>query len=472
MALGAWLGGFAWIAARAREPYASSDWDLASMADRGSTKRGMAILREEGAQVKGSQFRVVGFDCAEEEHFAVLLDQDGEFESRMKVVNRRDQVEGALAQLMLAVAPNSNLVVVVESNRSHGRVVADVAKELGCEVWQVNTVALNHFRDVEGQPRKDDEWDAYLGARMVYLRMRGCRVMREVTQEERALSRLTRTYVRLTDDRTQQTLRLRAVLLELAPEILHRSWEGPKPNSKAMMYLLNRWPGFKGMERAQLRSIEKILYQCRYGDRATRVAKLLRDMARRIAVVAEERSAITLEIGFLMQQITVCSVSLERLSGEITRRVESHPMGVKLLEMHGIGPVIAGVLISELLPVARAATEPQCATYAGVTPIGRKSGKALDTTRLARGVNKRILHSLYTSSVVAIKHSAVDRAYYNKKLRDYAGHPKAHVAALIALSRQRHKVIYKLMTTDARYDKEVLIARHLERLEEARRAAA
>ena len=126
-------------------------------------------------------------------------------------------------------------------------------------------------------------------------------------------------------------------------------------------------------------------------------------------------------------------------------------MGVKLLEMHGIGPVIAGILISELLPVARAATEPQCATYAGVTPIGRKSGKALDTTRLARGVNKRILHSLYTSSVVAIKHSAVDRAYYNKKVRDYAGHPKAHVAALIALSRQRHKVIYKLMTTDAIY---------------------
>jgi gluconate kinase len=73
---------------------------------------------------------------------------------------------------------------------------------------------------------------------------------------------------------------------------------------------------------------------------------------------------------------------------------------------------------------------------------------------------------------VAIKNSAVDRAYYQKKLRDYSGHPKPHVAAFIALSRQRHKVVYRLMTTDARYDKEHLIASHLERLEKARVTAA
>ena len=198
--------------------------------------------------------RVVGFDCGEDEHVAVLLDEEGAFEKRVRVVNRRDRVQEALAGLMLRVGPEAQLVVVVESKRSHGRVVSDVAQQLGCEVWQVNTVALNHFRDVEGQPRKDDEWDAYLAGRMVYLRLRGCRVVTEVTEEERALSRLTRAYERLREDRTRQTMRLRAVLLEIAPEMLHRSWEGPQPESKAMIYLLQRWPGFEGMERAQLRA--------------------------------------------------------------------------------------------------------------------------------------------------------------------------------------------------------------------------
>ena len=414
--------------------------------------------------------RIAGFDCAEDKHSAVLLDAAGAFERRVDVINERGQIQESLAELMLAVGADTQLVV--ESKRSHGRIVADVAVELGCEVWQVNTVALNHFRNLEGQPRKDDEWDAYLAARMVYLRMGGCRVATRTTEEERILSRLTRTYSWVANDHKRHVARLRAVLLELAPEMLHASWEGPQPGSKAMLYLLERWPGFEGLERAQLRSIEKILHRCRYGSRATHVAKLIREVARGISIATEERLAVTLELNLFVRQIRVCNESRDQVYVEIARRVEHHPVGQKLLEMHGNGPVITGVLVSELFPVARTSSEPKSATYAGVTPLSRKSGKSLDKDRLTQGVNKRVLHALYTSSVVAIKNSAVDRAYYQKKLRDYSGHPKPHVAAFIALSRQRHKVVYKLMTTNARYDKEHLITSHLERLEKARAAAA
>jgi transposase len=416
--------------------------------------------------------RVVGFDCGEDGHSAVLLDAAGKFEEGFDVDNERVQIQELLAKLILAVGPDAELAVVVESKRSHGRIVADVAVELGCDLRQVNTVALNHFRDLEGQPRKDDEWDGYLAARMVFLEMGGCRKAVETTEEERALSRLTRTHSRVVEDRKRHVARLRAVLLELAPEMLRSSWKGPKPGSKAMLYLLERWPGFEGLERAQLRSIEKILRQCRYGTKAVDVAKLIRKAARGISVANEERRAIAFELDLLVQQIRFCNESVDRVCAEIAHRVELHPVGAKLLEMHGNGPVITGVLVSELLPVTRTSTEPKCATYSGVTPLSRKSGKSLDKDRLSQGVNKRVLHALYTSSVVAIHHSAVDRAYYQKKLRDYAGHPKPHVAAFIALSRQRHKLIYKLITTDTRYDKEVLIASHLARLEQDRIAAA
>jgi transposase len=416
--------------------------------------------------------RIVGFDCGEDGHIAVLLDVAGKFEKRFGVDNERGQIQELLAELILIVGPDARLIVVVESKRSYGRIVADVAVELGCDLRQVNTVALNHYRDLEGQPRKDDEWDAYLGARMVYLEMGGSREAAETTEEERTLWRLTRTHSRLVEDRKKHVARLRAVLLELVPEVLHSSWEGPQPGSKAMLYLLERWPGFEGLERAQMRSIEKVLHRCRYGSKATHVAKLIRKMARGIAVAAEERSALTLEMELLVRQIRFCNDSVAQVYGKIARRVERHPVGKKLLEMHGNGPVIVGTLVSELLPVARTSTEPKCATYAGVTPLARKSGKSLNNDKLAQGVNKRVLHALYTSSVVAIGHSSVDRTYYQKKLRDYAGHPKPHVAAFIALSRQRHKLVYKLITTDARYSKETLIASHLARLEQNRNPAA
>jgi transposase len=417
--------------------------------------------------------RIVGFDCGEDEHSAVLLDASGEFDKRIGVVNGRREIQEGLAELLLEAGPDSQLAVVVESKRSHGRIVADVATELGCELWQVNTVALNHFRDLEGQPRKDDEWDAYLGARMVYLRMGGCREVIETSEEERSLSRLTRIHSRVTEDRKRYVARLRAVLLELAPVMLHAKWDGPRPDSKAMLYLLERWPGFEGLERAQLRSIEKILRQCRYKvEERAAMAKAIRKAAQEISMAAGERSSLTMELDLLVGQIRLCDESITQLYGEIASRVERDPVGQKLLEMDGNGPVITGVLISELYPVARVAPEPKSATFAGVTPLSRKSGKSLDKDRLAQGVNKRVLHALYTSSVVAIKHSSVDRAYYQKKLRDYAGHPKPHVAAFIALSRQRHKLIYKLLTTDTRYDKEILVASHLERIERDRIAAA
>ncbi len=412
-----------------------------------------------------SESMIVGFDCAEEEHAAVVLNEAGEIEERLTMVNRRDTIEEELSKLIIATPSDRELIVVVEGERSHGRIVADVAQELGITFWKVNPLALNRFREVEGQPRKDDEWDAYLAARMVFLRTKGCREVVEFTNEERALSRLGRTHDRLMLNRVRYSSQLRAHLLELAPEILHGSWAGPKAGSKALGYLLERWPGFIGMERAQLRSIEKILHRCRYGKRAKEAAKLLRDMPRRIAIDQDERAAITLEISLLVRQIQLCDDGLTEVDTRISERVQRHPIGKKLLEVPGIGEITAGVLISELLPVARTTTEAKSATFSGVTPLSRKTGKMPNRPRLARGVNKRVLNALYHSSVAAVSHSAIDKAYFHKKLRDYEGHPKPSVAAFIALSRQRHKVIFKLLTTPARYNKETLIGSHLERLD-------
>jgi transposase len=414
--------------------------------------------------------RVVGFDCAEEAHEWVLLDGDGGVDKGRSVTNGREAIENALGALITDLPKGTQLVVVVESTRSHGRLVADAARRLGCDVWQVNTVALNHFRDVEGQPRKDDPWDAYLAARMVFLRLKGCREVAEALPEERALCRLTRAYSRMTDRRTAILCQLRAILLELVPEVLHRSWQGPKYGSKAMFYILKRWPGFSGLERAHQRSIEKILLHCKYCQEASKVANSLRQLAKQISMDPAEREVVAMETRILIQQLELINTSIADAAREIKQRVEAHPVGLKLLEMPGIGFITAGVLIGELLPIARHTSEGKAATYSGVTPLSRKTGKSKDRPLLARGTNHQVLNALYMSSVSAVKCSAIDKAYYHKKLDDYSGHPAKNKAAFIALSRQRHKVVFKLMTTDARYDKETLIARHLDRIHQAEAA--
>ena len=59
--------------------------------------------------------------------------------------------------------------------------------------------------------------------------------------------------------------------------------------------------------------------------------------------------------------------------------------------------------------------------------------------------------------------SAPDAASCRKQYQRHEGHPKPHIVALLAPARQRLKVVSKLMTPDAVYDKEILIASHLDR---------
>lgn len=179
-----------------------------------------------------------------------------------------------------------------------------------------------------------------------------------------------------------------------------------------------------------------------------------------------ERQVVALELACILEQAELLEGSMKKLEGQIEELVRQHPEGTKLQEMPGIGPFVAAVLVAELLPLARHATEPETATYAGATPLSRSSGKR-KRSRLTRRTNKRVLRVQYLSALAAIKDSAIDRAYYEKKRADYEGHEAAHTKAILALARQRCKVIYKLLTTDVRYDKEILIRSHLERREAA-----
>ena len=86
---------------------------------------------------------------------------------------------------------------------------------------------------------------------------------------------------------------------------------------------------------------------------------------------------------------------------------------------------------------------------------------------LAKGVNRHAQQACHLSALASLRRSALDRGYYDKQWASHQGHSKVHVVALLALARQRSKVIYKLMTSDAVYDKEILISSHFARKQAA-----
>lgn len=417
-----------------------------------------------GPEESGVVYWTAGFDCGEERHRVVLVDERGERRQAMWVRHRVDEIEDAVSRLVLALPRGAKLRLVTEGVRSLGGILTQVATALGIEVWQVNPKAVAHYRDLEGQPRKDDDVDAWLTARMVVNRVAGCHLMVDPRPEERVLSRLSRLHTQVQGKRTAALSQVRARLIELSPEVVSKDWQGPACNGKGLQAVLARWPAFDGLESARVTTVERLLRSStRYGDRCRAMAAELKAMAGRIRIDGDEREVIKLELRVLLEELRGLEDSLAEVDREITARVKSHPVGRRLLTMPAVGALTAAADVGEVLPLARNVAEPKAATYAGLTPLSRISGKSNGRPRLARGVNKHALRANYLSAIAAIRDSALDGAYYRKQLELHQGHPKPSVAATLSLARQRFKVKYKIMTTDAVYDKEILIASHLER---------
>lgn len=415
-------------------------------------------------RVDGGLWWTVGVDCGEERHRFVLVDEHGARQRSCWIDNRRDKIEEAVARMTMALPSGARLRLVTEGVRSLGWVVAQVSGVMGLEVWQVNPKALNHYRDVEGQPRKDDDIDAYLAARMVVFGLAGCRVASDPQPEERALCRLTRLRHQTVDRRVVVKARLRSLLVELAPEVVSSSWAGPVHDGKGMIAVLRRWPTFEGLDSARTSAVEKVLrLATRYGDRCASMVAPLKEMASHVVMEPAEREVVKLGLTIAMSELEALDQSISSLDKEIKQRVEAHPIGRKLLKMPGEGLVSVATDIGEVLPVARNVSEGKAATYAGLTPLSRQSGKGGKASKLARGVNKHAIRTNYLSAIAAISCSAIDAAYHRKQKERHQGHPKPHVKATLSLARQRFKVKYKLMTSGAAYDKEVLISSHLER---------
>lgn len=403
----------------------------------------------------------LGADCGESHHHFVLLDETGEEELSFQVQNRKESLRESLANLAKAAA-GTRINIVLESLYSFSASLVAVAGDLGFTLWQVNPKALQSYRDLEGESNKTDKVDAFLSARMGFFKMKGCRLAARPHPEEQDLRQVSRIHARFTNQQSEITLRLRSQLVEVAPEVLGKEWEGPTYTSKSFRAALARWPGFKGLETARINTIADVLKVGRASvEKRRSQAEALKSLAK---TLPRKRELWTLELSMLLAQLELLAKQIKEVDQRLSLSVRKHPKAAKLTAIPGVAAITAAAVAGESLPLVRVSSEAKVATYSGLTPVARRSGKG-GRDVFGRGTNKHLLQACYMSAVASLKVSALDRAYYDKQRRRHRGHPKEHVVATIALARQRFKVMYKLMKTDAEYDKEILISSHLARIE-------
>ena len=288
-------------------------------------------------------------------------------------------------------------VWAIEGSNGAGRPLAQRLLEAGEEVVDVPAKLAARVRLFDtGHNRKTDARDAHSIA-IVAVRTTTLRVLRRDGELE-ALRMLSDRREELTRLRVQTVNRLHRLLAELVP----------------------------GHAKKDLTALQAktILASVRPRDIAGKTR-------RRIA--AEE-----------LADLLAVEAKMKKATAELKILVKAR--GSRLMELRGVGPVVAARTLADVGDIARFADRNRFASWTGTAPLDASSGEQ-NRHRLSRAGNRRMNHMIHIAAVSQIRLDTPGRAYYRRKLA--AG--KTTLEALRCLKRRISDALYRQLLADAEH---------------------
>jgi transposase len=145
-----------------------------------------------------------------------------------------------------------------------------------------------------------------------------------------------------------------------------------------------------------------------------------------------------------LADIEAIDAKIKATTAQITALVKTS--GTGLIDLYGIGPVIAGRILAEVDGIARFPTKDHFASYNGTAPIDASSGDQV-RHRLSRAGNRRLNHALHMMAVTQLRQpETMGRVYYERKRQD----GKTPKEALRCLKRRLSDIVFRQLVADSR----------------------
>jgi transposase len=286
-------------------------------------------------------------------------------------------------------------VWAVEGANGAGRPLAQRLLEAGEQVLDVPAKLAARVRLFDtGHNRKTDARDAHSIA-VVAVRTPNLRVL-TVDGELEALRMLADRREALTRRRVQTVDRLQALLADLLP----------------------------GQAKKDISALQAkaMLARVRPRDVAGRTR-------RRIA--AEE-----------LAELVAVDAKMKKATAELKSMVLAR--NSRLMDIRGVGPVVAARILADTGDVARFADRNRFASWTGTAPLDASSGEQ-NRHRLSRAGNRRMNHMIHIAAVTQLRLNTEGRTYYRRKRAD----GKKPMEAMRCLKRRISDAIYRQLVADA-----------------------
>ncbi|HEY3733261.1 MAG TPA: IS110 family transposase [Streptosporangiaceae bacterium] len=381
-----------------------------------------------------------GLDVGKGEHFAGVLDDDGERLFARAVAN--DQA--ALEALLDRAARHGTPGLVTGQPGSIAQLALAVAARREVPVAYVPGLVMRRAADLYPGEAKTGRRDAYVTAGTGRTRRKQVHWLDAGSDELLASLRVLNGYdIDLAADATRLASRLRDALTSISPA-LERA-VGDRLHQAGARDLLAACPTLTMLRAAGKARIERTIKarSPRIAGKVT-TAVMAAVAAQDVTVPAE--AATGRVIAELAAELDRVCGRRDALAAEIEEAFLNCPFGELLASLPGIGPRAGARILAETGDGPAFANGSKLAAYAGLAPLTRQSGTSLAGESRSRRGSHRLKNAMFLAAFAALRDPA-SKAFYDRKRAE----GKRHNAALICLARRRCDVILAMLRTGQRY---------------------
>lgn len=355
--------------------------------------------------------------------------------------SRVSQSEPELRAAFAPLAKIGRARIVVDEPGPMPRLLFAVAKDMEIGIGFTTSRAMAKAIDMYGGDIKTDRHDAIIIAEVASGLPKLVKRIDEKTPERHSLSAIMSHDRVLTAEVTRSVNRLHSLLLAVCP-VLEETMAGKKIQNALSLLLLERYGGSCGLKSAGCGRVKRFVKSRKgFGEAAVfRVDDIFEVIRSQILVLPGARDLEDL----IKMEARRLSSALESRKAVAKKRdmvMRLIPETEILMSMPGVGAVTCVTFIAEVGDISRFSSPAKLASYAGLSPKVRQSGRSVNSVTKPRGGNRRLKRVLVLSASKSILFCEESRRYYEKKRAE----GRCYNSSITALARKRPDVMYAML---------------------------
>lgn len=375
----------------------------------------------------------VGVDIAKENHYASIINSNGEVIQEPFLVKNSDKGFDYLYQ-KIKNHDKDKILIGLESTAHYGNNLIYYFFNKGFKIGIINPIQTSSFRKSNIRKVKNDKVDSTL---IIKCLMMNCyNLLTEYDVEMIELKSLCRYRHNLITMRTKSKIQLASYIDQLFPEL--NSFFKNNIHINSSYQLLKQYSNPKEIANVNLTKLSNILISASRGKYNKEKAKELKLLAKNS--IGINNPALSIQIKLTIQQIELYSIQILEIENKINSYMNKSDNVIQSIP--GIANITAAIIISEIGNINRFPNASKVIAYSGLDSTVKQSGNFnAQITRMSKRGSSLLRYALILAANNVRLNTKTFNDYYTKK----CSQGKSHYNALGHCATKLIRILFKML---------------------------